>query len=527
MKKSRIAFYLALIVFVVFLTMPVSETQSGRLTKRALLVGINRYQNPIAPDTPGAEEDAEETRRLLIENYGFRPTDILMLKGPQATAQRIVDEFKHWLIEGTKPGDQVFFLYAGHGTQVDDEDKDEAQRTPGDTEDEALAPFDVKNVGHTRVNVITDDQLGDLINQLSGRMAVLVFDSCHSGTVSRSLGSKITADAPRVSTRYLPSLKDMERLQSRSTRGGIGEDYVVQPAPADSRDLNLVVDKESVKAGGVVILSAAQPHELAHAIELSPNNHRGAFTYLLNKHLRDSKMTLSSLQSSIEREMPDFLRKKNIKQAQTPYFETFPASLESQPLFGEALTVPAVALSNPVSTIKLNLSTLEGKKTYLFGTEGGKPFNESVSYEVQTSEPGYLYLIVFSVGDPNDPNDDVATRIFPNSEQQDNRVERGTKRIFRDPTTKEGFFVTEPEGRDIVVALISSSKLSLGQDKGYERESYSWSEIFDLLNSRRFSEQVGKLTRGQSTKVQSAPVPLDMTNWQSASIVVEAKKVKR
>lgn len=524
MRTNRIVPYLALIAFVIFLTAQIGESQSGRSTKRALLVGINRYQNPKVPPTLGAEEDAEETKRVLIENYGFHEADVVLLNGSKATAQRIKDEFRRWLIEGTKPGDQVFFLYAGHGTQVDDENGDEAKRTPGDLMDEALAPFDVMT---TEKNVITDDELGLLINQLSGRMAVLVFDSCHSGTVSRSIGANITSENSQATARYLPSLKELEKLQSRSSRGGIGEDYIVKPPPQGSRDLNLVVDKESVKAGGVVILSAAQPDQLAYSVKISETSHRGAFTYLLNQHLRDSKMTLISLQSSIEREMPDFLRSMKINQEQTPYFETFPASLESQPLFGEALTVPAVALSNPVSTIKLSISTLEGKRTYHFGTDGGKPFNEFVSYEVQTSEPGYLYLIVFSVGDPKDPNDDVATRIFPNSEQKDNRIERGTKRIFRDPTTKEGFFVTEPEGRDIVVALISSSKLNLGQDNGYEKESYSWSEIFDLLNSRRFSEQVEKMTRGQSAKAQTAPVPLEMTNWQSASIVVEAKKVNR
>ena len=524
MRRNQLLILCLLMNLSVFLIAPTGETQTSKPRKRALLVGIDHYQNSKIPPTRGAEEDARETKRVLIENYGFRESDIRLLIGSEATAQRIKDEFRNWLIQETKPGDQVFFQYAGHGTQVPDADNDEAKRTPGDTMDEALAPFDVTP---TRTNVITDDELGLLINQLSGRMAVLVFDSCHSGTVSRSLGSTTTASNPQSSARYLPSLKEMESLQTRSGGSGMADDYVVQPPQSGSRDLNLVVDKESVKAGGVVIFSAAQPDQLAFSVQVSPNYLRGAFTYLLNQHLKNPQNSLRDLQSSLMREMPDFLRNKNVGQLQTPYFEFFPTSLEDQPMFGEALSVPAVALSNPVSTIKLSISTLEGKSTYYFGTVDGKPYNETVSYEIQTNEPGYLYLIVFSVGDPSKQEDNVATRIFPNADQKDNRVEKGTRRIFRDPSTREGFWVTEPEGKDIVIALLSSSKLNFGQENGYEKESYTWEEVFDLLKSKRFSEQVEMLTRGQTAKGQSTALPLDMTKWQSASIVVRAAKINR
>jgi hypothetical protein len=198
-------------------------------------------------------------------------------------------------------------------------------------------------------------------------------------------------------------------------------------------------------------------------------------------------------------------------------------------MFGETLAAPAVALSNPVSTIDLRIRTLEGKKDniYQFGTVNGQPYNETVSYEVQTSEQGYLYLIVFSVGDPARQEDNVATRIFPNAAQKDNLVERGAHRIFRDPLTKEGFWVMEPAGKDIVVALLSSSKLNFGQEGGYERDSYKWEEVFNLLKSRRFSEQVETLSRGQTAKGQTASPPLDMTKWQSASVVVEARRINR
>lgn len=524
MTKNRFALYLAIIAIVIFITITVGETrsrqsknteskQSGR---RALLVGTDVYKNFPNKPTPGAEEDIRATRSMLIEKYGFQGNEIEVLLRENATAHNIREAFKRWLIEGTKPGDKVYFHYSGHGTTVEDEDGDEARRTPGDTRDEALAPYDV---GDTPNSLILDDELGLLINQLSGRMAVLVFDSCFSGTVTR--GSKETASASQQATpRYLPPLEDMKKLVTRSGGKGIADDYVVLPPASGSRDLNLVVDKESIKAGGIVIFSAAQPHQFAYSIPAKPGYQRGALSYLLNQYMDNPEISLGELKSKIASGMAAFHRSNILKpdQEQDPYFEVFSAvPLEDQPLFGGDLTTPAVALTNPVSTIKLSIRTLEKSNVYYFGTRNGTPYNETVSYEVQTSEPGYLYLIVFSEGN-------VATRIFPNAEQRNNQVQRGTHEIYRDPVKKEGFWVTEPEGKDIVVALLSSSKLNFGQDKEYETERYSWDEVFALLKSRRFSEQVERL-RGQTSKGQATTLPLDMTRWQSASIVLEARRI--
>lgn len=537
MSTSRFVFYLITVLFILSGPAPASRPSGSRPSgsrpsgsppsgsrpaKRALLVGTDVYKNYPQKPTPGAEEDVRETKKLLMEKYGFQETDIKLLIREQATASNIREAFQNWLIQGTKPGDRAFFLYSGHGTTVDDKDGDEAKTTPDDTKDEALAPYDAGDPN----GLIIDDDLGAYINQLSGRMAVLVFDSCFSGTVSRGSGNANTGGL-QAEARYLPSVEEVKGVATRSGgKGGI-DDYVVLPQASGARDLRLIVDKESIKAGGIVIFSAAQPTQLAYSIQVKPGSYRGAFTYLFNKYLQQPNMSLKTLKSSLAEGMSDFYRSKLLKpgQEQTPYFEVFSTlPLEDDALFGAELSAPAVALSNPVSAIKLNISTLEGRKVYYFGSANGKTYNETVSYEVQTNTPGYLYLIVFSIGDPKTEGDNVATRIFPNVNERDNRVEAGRKTIFRDPLTKEGFWVVEPEGKDIIVALLSSSKLNFGQETGYEKESYSWDEVFSLLRSRRFSEQVESLTRGQSAKGQSAVPSLDMTNWQSSSIILEAKK---
>ena len=528
MPMTRIAFYLIIILCALSAPAPASKIQSRRPAKRALLVGTDTYRNYPKNPTQGAEEDVRETRRLLMEKYGFQDSDIKTLFREDATAQNIREAFRSWLIEGTKPGDHVFFLYSGHGIQMHDEDGDEAKRLAGDTNDEALAPYDAAD--NSPRSVISDDELGSYINQLSGRMAVLVFDSCFSGTVSRGSG-QAGSNRPRASARYLPPMKEITGMATRSGGKGAMDDYVMLPPQANARDLNLVVDKENIKTGGIVIFSAAQPHQFAYSIPVRDDYYRGAFTYLLNRYLAQPGMSLKALKVSLNEGMAQLRRDKLLapEQEQNPYFEVFSSvPLENEPLFGAELTTPAVALSNPVSRINLRLSTREGKKTYYFGRANGIPYNDAVSYEIETDTSGYLYLIVFSVGDPNDQDDNVATRIFPNANEMDNRVEAGRRSVFRQPLTKEGFLVTEPEGRDIVVALLSSSKLSFGQEDGYQKENYSWEDVFSLLKSRRFSEQVADATRGQSAKGQTAAAPsLDTMSWQSVSIVLEAKMMNK
>jgi hypothetical protein len=83
----------------------------------------------------------------------------------------------------------VIFFYAGHGFQAPDDNGDEE-----DNEDEVITPYDVafKAVGGKVVltdenTFIRDDKFNDFIARLSGRRAVLMFDSCHSGTISRGI----------------------------------------------------------------------------------------------------------------------------------------------------------------------------------------------------------------------------------------------------------------------------------------------------------------------------------------------------
>src|SRR3954454_8495664 len=215
------------LVVSLLLLCPVVWVRPALAADRALVVGVEKYGDSRVPETPGCVLDATQTAKFLETKYGFAGTAIKVLTNEQATAANIEHEFRQWLIEGTQPGDRVFFLYAGHGSQLPDDNGDEE-----DGLDETIAPYDVNP--ETGSGEIRDDVFDELIAQLSGRRAVLLFDSCHSGTISRDL-PKLHPFPRGGGARYLPRPDQFKAL----TASKEGTGYSVQAGPR-SRDLKRV-----------------------------------------------------------------------------------------------------------------------------------------------------------------------------------------------------------------------------------------------------------------------------------------------
>lgn len=144
--------------------------------KKALLVGINRYSPELKANLRGCVNDVKVMRELLIKTYGFDPENIRMVIDERATKQNIIDRLK-WLVSNTQPGDELFFHYSGHGSQVRDRDGDELK----DQLDEILCPHDLK-----WDDPLTDDFIGDMFKDIPVGVNLTMFcDSCHSGTMTR------------------------------------------------------------------------------------------------------------------------------------------------------------------------------------------------------------------------------------------------------------------------------------------------------------------------------------------------------
>ncbi len=177
--------------------------QPSEAGNKALLIGVEQYQD-TKHNLEGIGDDVRMMKEVLIEKGLFTAGEIRTLVNTEATKANVVKQFKEWLINGTKPGDRALFYFSGHGIQVWDENGDEIQTCM----DEALMCHDsnvtankVKDTCRGRpgqawkwkdtVNVLLDDEVAELIAKLQGRTVIFMSDSCHSGTVYKSVNADV------------------------------------------------------------------------------------------------------------------------------------------------------------------------------------------------------------------------------------------------------------------------------------------------------------------------------------------------
>ncbi|KAJ3715104.1 peptidase C14, caspase domain-containing protein [Lentinula raphanica] len=165
---------------------PSEHVVSPSSKKKALLIGINNTLMDQADEGSRSNlsmphTDVESMRKLLIDHYNYKPSDIVTLvdkdapRQPQPTRDNIRKEMRR-LVADARRGDHFFFHYSGHVVQTENED-----RTEEDGKDECLVPSDSDGVH----NLVKDDELRSvLVDRLPrGSQLVAVLDSCHSGSL--------------------------------------------------------------------------------------------------------------------------------------------------------------------------------------------------------------------------------------------------------------------------------------------------------------------------------------------------------
>ena len=116
-------------------------------------------------------------REVLITRWNFAPANIETLLDEQATRANILAALNR-LVGVAGPDDTVYVHYSGHGSQVQDLNGDET-----DGLDETIVAQDGRSGD---VPDIVDDELDVIFAKLHARSAVIVLDSCHSGTATRA-----------------------------------------------------------------------------------------------------------------------------------------------------------------------------------------------------------------------------------------------------------------------------------------------------------------------------------------------------
>lgn len=147
----------------------------------SLHIGLNRVDPNAYGGWDGALSgcinDANSMQQLAAA-AGFSTS---MLIDGQATSQAVVGEIAG-LAQRACPGDICLVTYSGHGGQVDDFNSDEE-----DYQDETWVLYDRQ---------VVDDELFQMWSQfVAGVRVVVLSDSCHSGTVLRSMIASKGRDA--------------------------------------------------------------------------------------------------------------------------------------------------------------------------------------------------------------------------------------------------------------------------------------------------------------------------------------------
>ena len=162
--------------------------------RHALMVGCTKYELPSVLELWGPGNDVPLWGKLLVKDFDFRETDIRTLVGwtddvkSRPTRANIGRAFE-WLIEIAGPKDQVVIVMSGHGAQVPVPENNDFRKNPEpDGLDEVFLPADVKSWTPSGVeNSIVDDEIGQWLDRLRSKGADvwIVFDCCHSGTMTR------------------------------------------------------------------------------------------------------------------------------------------------------------------------------------------------------------------------------------------------------------------------------------------------------------------------------------------------------
>lgn len=235
--------------------------------KRALLIGINKYKG--VPKLQGSLNDVATMKQVLMTRWGFDERHLTVLTDEAATRAGMLAALEN-LVREAGTNDTVYVHYSGHGSQVPDTNGDEQD----DGLDETLVPQD----GRTGdVRDITDDELDALFARLRSKTALIVLDSCHSGTATRSMD---------IRTRSIPADTRVDLYRK------------AEAAAPKTRAIVPVVSSR------YVVMTGAASHQEALDGPVDGRFH-GFFTYALSKSLSSSPMNASPHEvfRGVEREL--------------------------------------------------------------------------------------------------------------------------------------------------------------------------------------------------------------------------------
>ncbi len=148
----------------------------------ALLIGVSDYPGEEHDLGGGPLNDVDLMHSILVDKYGFKDQNILILRDQEGNRDQIIEAFRRHLGQAGPNGVAVFF-YSGHGMQLPDNRYLTGADDPEpDGKDEALAVWGTQG---GKYGYILDDEMGILLGELKAGRVLVMLDDCFSGTATR------------------------------------------------------------------------------------------------------------------------------------------------------------------------------------------------------------------------------------------------------------------------------------------------------------------------------------------------------
>lgn len=304
-----------IVAFFMLVTISTTFTINANATeKHALLVGCTSYPNgKEIPELFGPANDIPLWHKLLTSpspgGFAFPTQNVQLLLGwPQDTTLRptrdnIAAAFDA-LIATSKPGSQIVIVLSGHGTQQPipvEQDPFDPQNPEPDGLDEVFLPADATEGSPVIENGIIDNQIGTWLEQMrsKGANVWIVFDCCHSGTMTRSIDDDGERSRNVEPTKLGISPQSLEHAARRAEAAAKNRSDKGLPPFAAPEEISARSNTSDTEDGSLVAFYAAQPFEKAPELPLpagqphSQANFYGLLSYTLVQTLLERRSPLS------------------------------------------------------------------------------------------------------------------------------------------------------------------------------------------------------------------------------------------
>ncbi|MDP1611759.1 MAG: SUMF1/EgtB/PvdO family nonheme iron enzyme [Sulfuritalea sp.] len=245
-------------------------TAPAHAERLGLVIGINQYHGLVP--LRNAVADAEAIAAAL-RGVGFRVPDEWVLKNP---GRRKMIDAVNSLAAATKPGDEVFVYYSGHGVQI----KNQPLMMPADVRDpvhrengQRRSPSSESDIYEATEQVKEDGiSLQAVANKIAGReprLSMLVVDACRNN----------------------PVIDLLREAQKAGGKGGGSSATTGFEAIEDGKNQ-------------VVIFAAAKGEEALDRLSERDTDPNSVFARVLLKKMRTPGLGLSKLFNEVREEVP-------------------------------------------------------------------------------------------------------------------------------------------------------------------------------------------------------------------------------